>query len=111
MASNFKISRHRNSDHLHLKLIGDFDGSSAFELIRALENSKAGMKKIFIHTCNLSSIQSFGQEVFLKNFHIPKSMLPNIIFTGEHGDQIAPEGACYLVPDRKPLNPGCHYEE
>ena len=37
MASNFKIFIHRNDDNLHLRLMGDFDGSSAFELINALK--------------------------------------------------------------------------
>jgi anti-anti-sigma regulatory factor len=93
MASNFKITRNRNNHHLHLKLKGDFDGSSAFELIHALEKNDTGIKKIYIDTCNLSSIQSFGQAVFLKNFHLPKEMFQNIIFTGEFSDQITPKGA------------------
>jgi hypothetical protein len=33
MASNFRIFAHRNSDSLHLKPAGDFDGTSAFELL------------------------------------------------------------------------------
>ena len=33
MAANFRILVHRNSDNLHLRPIGDFDGASAFELV------------------------------------------------------------------------------
>ena len=36
MASNFKISVHRNSDSLDLKLMGDFDGTSACELLNVM---------------------------------------------------------------------------
>jgi len=37
MALNFKIICHKNSENLHLKLMGDFDGSSAYELINTLK--------------------------------------------------------------------------
>jgi len=33
MATNFKISAHRNDEVLHLTLKGDFDGTSAHELL------------------------------------------------------------------------------
>ena len=39
MASNFTISVHRNSDQLDLRLMGDFDGTSACELLNALEKN------------------------------------------------------------------------
>ena len=36
MAQNFKISTHRTIENLTIRLVGDFDGSSAFELLNAL---------------------------------------------------------------------------
>ena len=36
MASNFQIFSYKTKDSLHLKLAGDFDGSSAHELINKL---------------------------------------------------------------------------
>ena len=44
MASNFRIFIHRNNGNLQVKLMGDFDGSSAFELINVLQehSGKAG---------------------------------------------------------------------
>jgi hypothetical protein len=48
MASNFRISTHRNSESLHLKLVGDFDGSSAFELINVLKKNWNGAYRVFI---------------------------------------------------------------
>jgi hypothetical protein len=37
MAENFQILVRRNSENLHLKLMGDFDGISAYELIDTLK--------------------------------------------------------------------------
>jgi len=39
MPCSFKILAHRNSDNLHLKLEGDFDGRSALELINYLKKN------------------------------------------------------------------------
>ena len=40
MAANFRIRVHQNSDNLHLRLDGDFDGSSACELLDLLNKYK-----------------------------------------------------------------------
>jgi anti-anti-sigma regulatory factor len=92
MASNFRIFFHRNSENLHLKLIGDFDGSSAHQLINLLKEQNGNMRKIFIHTCNLSSIDPFGLDVFQKSFSVNK-LSGRLTFTGEHSDKIAPAGS------------------
>ena len=39
MASNFQIYSYKTRDSLHLKLNGDFDGSSAHELINILNEA------------------------------------------------------------------------
>ena len=59
MASNFKIFVHRNNDSLHLKLMGDFDGSSACELISVLKKSAKGVFRVIIHTNSLKKYLSF----------------------------------------------------
>jgi len=92
MASNFRIFCHQNSDNLHLKLIGDFDGSSAYELIDTLKKYSGIARKVFIHTCSLSSVHSFGSDVFQKNYDI-KKLSRALIFTGEYGDRLAPHGS------------------
>jgi hypothetical protein len=38
VAQNFKMSMHRKIDNLSIRLMGDYDGSSAFELLNALKN-------------------------------------------------------------------------
>jgi anti-anti-sigma regulatory factor len=92
MAANFKIFSHQNSDNLHLKLMGDFDGSSAYELIHTLEKYHDNTGRVFIHTCALSSVHPFGLNIFQKNNSI-KKLSQSLTFTGEYGATIAPQGS------------------
>jgi hypothetical protein len=88
MASNFKIFSFETSDSLHLKLDGDFDGNSAYELINALRDHGAEFYQIFIDTNDLKTVHAFGREVFQKNFGVLKQ-LSNLIFIGENERQLA----------------------
>ena len=88
MASNFKIISYKTRDSLHLKLDGDFDGNSAYELINALRDHGAEFFQIFIDTNSLKTVHAFGREVFQKNFGALKQ-LSNLIFIGENGRQLA----------------------
>lgn len=65
MASNFKILVHRNTENLHLTLLGDFDGTSACELLNILKKKCNGADRVFIHTSGLKKIYPFGQSTFL----------------------------------------------
>jgi len=95
MALNFKIIRHRNSDNLHLKLIGHLDGSSAYELIHALEADIGNPGKIFVHTCNLKGIHPFGVNIIQNNGAV-KRLSHRLMFTGEYGSQIAPNSSMVI---------------
>jgi hypothetical protein len=64
MAANFQIYSFKTKDSLHLKLVGDFDGSSSYELIYALTKHRKGFYEIFIDTNDLNTIHPFGREVF-----------------------------------------------
>jgi hypothetical protein len=83
MASNFRILIHRNSCNLHLKLMGDFDGTSAHELIGAIASHGRGAEKIFIHTDGLREVAPFATALFQKN--ISQTGLPpkRFVITGE----------------------------
>ncbi len=74
MANNFKFLSNRIRDRIRLKLYGDFDGSSAFELINVLKNYRNGSNQIFIDTNNLNTIHPFGLDININN----------IIITGKH---------------------------
>jgi hypothetical protein len=93
MATNFRIIIHRNSDNLHLKLIGNFDGSSACELINIMASKASKKGKIFIHTANLSAIHPFGKDLFHEKARGYYKMGNNITFTGKLGSQLALPGS------------------
>ena len=92
MASRFRIFLHQNSDNLHLKLSGEFDGSSAYQLINAIKNHNGKARNIYVHTGSLSSVHPFGLDVFKKNCTIDNSTL-SLTFTGDHGSALAPIGS------------------
>lgn len=91
MAANFRISAHRKSDGLHLKLMGDFDGTSACELLNALREKPKRTERVIIHTCGLREICRFGKDTFQKNLHTLKGRLIRLVFTGKSSADIAPE--------------------
>jgi anti-anti-sigma regulatory factor len=100
MALNFKINRKRKNGHLYFKLTGDFDGSSAMELIRSLERNASNAEQIFIDTCGLSSVQDFGQDLFVKQCAISKILSRKLIFSGSYSDRITLNGACFQTTEK-----------
>ena len=84
MANNFKIQSNHLRNEIRLKLFGDFDGSSAYELINILKNYKNDRNQIFIDTNNTTSIHPFGKEVFIKNVGVFDINTNKIIITGKH---------------------------
>ena len=90
MAQNFKISIHRTIDNLYIRLMGDFDGSSAFELLNALQENLSNATIILIDTYNLKKVYPFGREVFYYNFLEMKKQRIHIRFVGPNTLQLAP---------------------
>ena len=90
MAHNFKINIHRTTDNLYIRLMGDFDGSSAFELFNALKDNLNSAKCILIDTNKLKAVYPFGREVFYSNFLKIKNQQIPIRFVGPNALQIAP---------------------
>ncbi len=84
MANNFKFLSNRLKDRIRLKLYGDFDGSSACELINVLKNYRNDSNQIFIDTNNINSIHPFGIDVFKKNLGVLDININNIIINGKH---------------------------
>ena len=91
MASNFTISVHRNSNSLDLKLMGDFDGTSACELLNVLSEKCDDKDNVFIHTDGLKQIYPFGCDTFQNNLYTLKGQLLRLLFTGRNAAQIAPD--------------------
>ena len=88
MASNFHMFSFKTRDSLHLKLEGDFDGNSAYELLEALKKYGSGFYQIFIDTNDLKTIYPFGREVFQKKIGTFNQEFNNLIFIGENGHKI-----------------------
>ena len=89
LAANFKISIYRNNGDLHLKLSGDFDGTSAHELLNVLKNHYHESSQILIHTKNLTHLHSFGLQIFNKNIGIFAKRNDRLVFTGENASDFA----------------------
>jgi hypothetical protein len=90
MANNFKMNFHRTDDNLFICLIGDFDGSSAFELLNALSENLNNTKYILIDTKKLQEVYPFGRDVFYHNFLKMKTQRNRIRFIGPVALQMAP---------------------
>jgi hypothetical protein len=90
MANNFRINTHRTFDHLTIFLVGDFDGSSAFELLNTLKENLNRSRCILIDTRNLKEVYPFGREIFYYNFSKIISRQKCIRFVGPNALRIAP---------------------
>ncbi len=91
MAANFRVSVFRKNATLYLKLMGDFDGSSAFDLLNVLEKNCQGIQSVFIHTNGLKNIYPFGRDMFFNNLYTLTGKHIRLVFRGENAAQISPE--------------------
>jgi len=82
MANNFKISVLKKSADLHIKLKGDFDGMSAYQLIHVLKNHSNTCTRIFINTSSLNAVHMFGKNIFHKNLEFLNPQSCRLFFTG-----------------------------
>ncbi len=89
MAANFEISVDKKSEGFGLKLVGDFDATSAYELIYAIKKLPEDVVRISIHTDGLKSISPFGLDVFRKNMSPQDYRARKIVFTGNKAAHIS----------------------
>jgi anti-anti-sigma regulatory factor len=90
MASNFEIGIDKNSDGLGLKLAGDFDATSAYELIYAIKKLPEETAKICIYTNDLKNIHPFGLDVFHRFMSSLNGQSTKFVFTGNSAFQLSP---------------------
>jgi len=91
MATNFRVSPRRKKDRLELRLAGDFDGTSACELLNVLKEKCNGAEKVLIHTNGLRHIYPFGRDTFQNNVYTLKGKGVNLVFTGKNAKKMGPE--------------------
>jgi anti-anti-sigma regulatory factor len=84
MASNFQIITHRKKENLHMKLMGDFDGSSAMELLSVIKKTCLSATKVFIDTSHLNHIEPFGLDVLRHNLGFLKKGTNKFVFAGKN---------------------------
>ncbi len=86
----FGIAVDRNSDGFGLKLAGDFDGTSAHELIYAIKKLPEDGVKLYIYTNSLKTIHPFGLDIFHKFMRSLNGHSAKIVFTGNSASQLSP---------------------
>ena len=84
MAPNFSCFINETSDSLHLKLYGDFDGDSAYQLINSIKNKGKNFLNVFIDTNDLNRVYPFGISVFEKKVRTIFKKKNTLIFIGKN---------------------------
>jgi hypothetical protein len=90
MASNFEITVDNASDGFGLKLMGDFDATSAYELIYAIKKLPEDTVRIRICTDGLKAIQPFGLDVFHRFTSSLNGQSARMVFAGNHASRLSP---------------------
>ncbi len=86
MAKNFRVcTKESGKDCLALQLFGDFDASSACELIHVLKERAKKNGKVAIETDGLKTINTFGLDVFLQRMSLLNNTRTNVEVTGRFG--------------------------
>ena len=73
---------------MHLRLIGDFDGSSAYQLVDKLKEYCIKSDHVFINTDALREIHTFGINILSYHMLKLKGPLSNITFVGENAERM-----------------------
>ena len=96
MASNFEIAIEKKSYGFVLKLEGDFDVTSAYELIYAIKKLSEETVKISIYTNGLKSIHPSGLDVFHRHMMPLNSLSTKIVLTGDNASKLSPSNSSML---------------
>jgi len=91
MASNFRIQALRRRNGIEFRLQGDFDGSSACELLNAMEDKCTSAARVIVDTSRLGQVYPFGRETFCNRLYLLKHLPIRLAFTGDKAGWIAPE--------------------
>ena len=88
MASNFEIGSYKTRDGFGLKLDGDFDATSAYELIYAVKTLPEKNERIYICTDGLKLIHPFGIDVLRALMHPLNGESSRIVFIGNNASKL-----------------------
>lgn len=90
MGSTFNIAMERAGGNLNLKLLGEFDGASANQLIEFLRENSRDVNIAIIETNDLEFIDPSGQDIFQRRLHALKDLCYRLVFYGRHAPDLAP---------------------
>jgi anti-anti-sigma regulatory factor len=91
LAKNFEIGLKGDADPVVLDLEGDFDATSAYELIYAIKKLPGETAGVSIHTNGLKSICPAGIDVFCRLMQDLNYRPRKIALTGHHATRLWPE--------------------
>lgn len=91
MASNFQVFCDTNDTGTVMKLFGDFDATSAYELIELIKKRSDGASKVLLQTDGLKNIYPFGLHIFHHSLKIMNGQSARIVFTGHQACKLSPE--------------------
>ncbi len=85
MVKNFRIlSTEKSNRWVRIQLQGDFDGTSAHELINTLHKYLASYPKVAIDTGGLKSVNAFGLDVFTIRLKLLRRPHARLVFKGRY---------------------------
>ena len=85
MAKNFQIDTRVDSrKNLRVRLSGDFDGTSACELLNVLREKAAKYSCVTVETQELKSVKSFGLQIVSSGIPKKRPGGAKIGFTGKY---------------------------
>ncbi|MFZ0613476.1 MAG: hypothetical protein WAM73_14655 [Desulfobacterales bacterium] len=92
MASNFRVDViGRDTKRLNLRILGDFDGTSAFRLLNVIEKKSRAARNVTIDTDGLRTIASFGSDIYRAGIAEMSRGVMTIDYTGRYKDALAEE--------------------
>ena len=97
MAANFAVVAGRSGHTAVLRLEGDFDATSAWELIYAIKKLPAESPKISIQTDGLRNIHPFGVDVFQTFRRSLNGYCPKLDFIGRNASAFSLKDACVAI--------------
>jgi anti-anti-sigma regulatory factor len=80
MALNFEIVTDKIGDGFSLKLKGDFDATSAYELVYAIKKLADKPVRIYVNTSELKRVHPFGLDVFKRAMRFSERNSARLVF-------------------------------
>jgi hypothetical protein len=90
------ITTLRRGESIEFRLQGDFDGTSACELLNTLEDECHRTGRVVVDTSKLRQVYPFGRETFRRRLYLIKHLPIRLTFRGDKASRIAPARKRFL---------------